>query len=65
MHCYLRVILLVCIPFVSATAIADGELTLNEAEQIALDRDPLAKGFTARAEGFDEQAVAVANVATF
>lgn len=48
--------LLICLPGLVA---AEGDvLSLNEAEQIALDLDPMTRVFTSRAEAFDEQAVA-------
>ena len=46
-----------CIPCWAAAADAK-PLSLHEAEQIALDRDPMTKMFAARAQAYSEQAVA-------
>ena len=50
-------IFLACLPCLAAAADAE-ILSLQEAERIALDVDPMTKVFTARAEALDEQAVA-------
>lgn len=49
-------IFLLCIPCWAASA--EGSLSLHEAEQMALQRDPMTKVFAARAEAYSEQAVA-------
>jgi len=57
---YYRFILLVVLSGLSLTAVAGSNdpLSLNEAEQLALDTDPVTKGLHAGAEGYEDQAVA-------
>ena len=50
-------IFLACLPWM-AVAATGATLSLKEAEQIALDLDPMTKVFAARAEAYTEQAVA-------
>lgn len=50
-------IFIVAIPYMAAAATGT-TLTLKEAERIALDLDPMARVFAARAEAYTEQAVA-------
>ena len=55
--CYF-IILLLLSPGVFATDNPAGQLTLQEAEQLALDLDPVTKSFIAKSESLEEQAVA-------
>ena len=50
-------IFLSCMPYM-AVAASDATLSLKEAEQIALDLDPMTRVFAARAEAYSEQSVA-------
>ena len=50
-------IFFLCLPCMAAAA-TGAKLSLKEAEQIALDMDPMTRAFAARAEAYTEQAVA-------
>jgi len=50
-------LILVCFPYL-AIAAGGENLSLQEAERIALDLDPMTKAFAARADAYTEQAVA-------